>query len=202
MPAFTDLSGQRFGRWLILERSGTKNYPSGARQPQYLCKCDCGNEKIVVSSILRDGSSKSCGCLNAEVRRAICIKRNTTHGLAHTRTYDIWGGMIARCHIESSSGYYKYGARGIHVSDDWRSFENFFRDMGECLEGFSIERSNPFLGYQKGNCEWIPLSDQQKNKTNSAIRCEADLLRLIRLYCEATGETPAQLISKLRESSR
>jgi len=193
MPTFVDLTGQKFGRWIVLRREGSRLYPSGAHQPTYLCRCECGTEKLVASSILRSGSSKSCGCLNNETRRKLCIERNTTHGLANTRTYKIWSGIVTRCCNPKASGYHKYGARGITVSESWRTFEHFFADMGECPPNYSIERENPFIGYTKGNCSWIPLSDQQKNKTNSAIRCKADLVRLIRLYCEATGETPEQL---------
>lgn len=185
MPAFANISGQRFGRWLVLNRSGSKFYPSGTSQPQYFCRCDCGNEKIVAASILKSGSSKSCGCLNTEIRKNLCIQRNTTHGQSKTRTYDIWGGMLSRCHNPQSSGYHKYGAKGITVSDEWKVFETFLADMGECPAGYSIERKNPFIGYRKGNCKWIPLSDQQKNKTNSSITCRADLDRLIAMYEEA-----------------
>lgn len=201
MPTFVDLSGQRYGRWTVKHRSGSKMYPSGNHQPQYLCLCDCGTERVVVSSILRDGSSKSCGCLNNETRSAMCTKRNTTHGAAAKNstsiTYYIWRNMVSRCHSPNSSGYHKYGARGIRVADHWRKFENFIADMGErpSLE-YSIERENPFLGYQPGNCTWIPLSDQQNNKTNSAIRCKVDLLRVIDLYCAATNQTREQLIQE------
>lgn len=188
MPAFANISGQRFGRWLVLNRSGSMFYPSGTSQPQYLCLCDCGNEKIVVASTLKDGSSKSCGCLNAETRKALCIQRNTTHGYAangKSKTYITWQNMLSRCRNPKSSGYYKYGAKGITVSDEWNAFETFLADMGECPPGYSIERKNPFLGYSKKNCTWIPLSDQQKNKTNSSITCRADLDRLIAMYEEA-----------------
>lgn len=32
----------------------------------FLCKCDCGTEKLVSSQDLRNGSSQSCGCLRKE----------------------------------------------------------------------------------------------------------------------------------------
>ncbi len=51
-----DLSGKRFGKWLVISYCKTKN-----KQPFWNCKCDCGTEKVVGSNSLRNGS-KSCHC--------------------------------------------------------------------------------------------------------------------------------------------
>lgn len=51
-----NLTGQRFGRLIVLEDSGAK----------WKCLCDCGNVKDVRSSGLRSGNTKSCGCLHKE----------------------------------------------------------------------------------------------------------------------------------------
>lgn len=53
-----DLIGKRFERWIVIERrENDKNYNS-----RWLCRCDCGSEKIVIGESLRSGRSKSCGC--------------------------------------------------------------------------------------------------------------------------------------------
>ena len=62
MGKFIDLSNQRFGRLLVIERNGTDKYGHAT----FLCKCECGNEKTVDSGSLRNGLTKSCGCLQAE----------------------------------------------------------------------------------------------------------------------------------------
>ncbi len=62
MPKLVDLTGQRFGRLVVLNRE--KNRKSNAT---WLCKCDCGNQKIVVGDYLRTGRTKSCGCLDKEI---------------------------------------------------------------------------------------------------------------------------------------
>ncbi|MCK4640622.1 MAG: hypothetical protein KAU06_04730 [Candidatus Marinimicrobia bacterium] len=68
---FNDLTGQRFGRLIVIKKAnnsrGTKGCPSG--RVRWLCKCDCGKEKIVWGDSLKTGSIKSCGCLNMEVRK-------------------------------------------------------------------------------------------------------------------------------------
>lgn len=77
---FSDtLLQQRFGRWVVVSRQGTNKY----RQSTWLCRCDCGNERIVPGLALRTGSSRSCGCLNTETR----VKRFYTHGLSRTVEY-------------------------------------------------------------------------------------------------------------------
>ena len=62
-----DLTGEKFGRLMVLKRA--KNYvsPKGQQIAQWLCKCDCGNEVVVMGTSLRKGASKSCGCLNKEL---------------------------------------------------------------------------------------------------------------------------------------
>lgn len=62
MNKLIDLMGQKFGRLTVIERA--KNTKDG--RAQWKCKCDCGNELIVRGKNLRNGSTKSCGCLQKE----------------------------------------------------------------------------------------------------------------------------------------
>ena len=60
MPAFIDLTGQRFGQLTVLSRE-----PSGKQGAAWLCKCDCGcGKKTVCGKSLRSGGTKGCGCLH------------------------------------------------------------------------------------------------------------------------------------------
>lgn len=56
-----DMTGQKFGRWTVIGFDCNKN-----RQTMWKCRCDCGTEKSVEGAHLRDGRSKSCGCLTRE----------------------------------------------------------------------------------------------------------------------------------------
>lgn len=71
--------------------------------------------------------------------------------------------MINRCRNKKQRSYELYGGRGIKVDRSWESFENFYKDMGDRPEGYSIERIDPKEDYKPGNCKWIPYKDQGKN---------------------------------------
>ena len=69
MPAQLNLVGQRFTRLLVLEKRGKTQ--SG--QYRYLCRCDCGVEKVVATGELRYGKTKSCGCYSKDKHEQDCI---------------------------------------------------------------------------------------------------------------------------------
>ena len=57
-----DLSGQKFGRLSIVNKTEKRSYGSVV----WLCKCDCGKLKEVRQNKLKSGETRSCGCLNIE----------------------------------------------------------------------------------------------------------------------------------------
>lgn len=61
-----DLTGLKFGRWTVLNYEGRRKEPRGRFTTLWHCRCDCGNEKIITGSSLRNGLSLSCGCLKLE----------------------------------------------------------------------------------------------------------------------------------------
>lgn len=66
-----DLSGmigKRFGRLTVIKREPNHITPGGQKKAMWLCVCDCGNETIVSSQDLKDGHTKSCGCLPTKPR--------------------------------------------------------------------------------------------------------------------------------------
>lgn len=165
MPKLMDLTGQRFGRWTVIDRA-----PDRRRgYPEWNCVCDCGGRGAVRANILRTGQSRSCGCLNREDKRRVCLARNTTHGMSKTPTYDTWQNMITRCHNPAATAYYKYGAKGVTVCDRWReSFEAFLADVGTRPgRAHTIDRIDNARGYEPGNCHWATMKAQQNNRTNN-----------------------------------
>ena len=63
MSLYRDLTGERFNKLVVIKRVENKVSPSGKREAQWLCKCDCGGETVVTTNHLKSGETKSCGCL-------------------------------------------------------------------------------------------------------------------------------------------
>ena len=76
-------SGAKFGRWTVI--SLDKNVYA-CNERAWLCRCDCGTEKIVSERNLLRGKSKSCGCLQRDMAREKAFK----HGGCNERLYSVW----------------------------------------------------------------------------------------------------------------
>lgn len=63
-----DLTDERFGRLICLERIEDIIKKSGRAYQAWNCRCDCGNEKIILREYLINGETQSCGCLIKEGR--------------------------------------------------------------------------------------------------------------------------------------
>ena len=73
MGKLVDLTGQCFGHWKVLERANRQG-----KQAYWVCRCDCGAIKMVGSSSLRSGKSKSCGCKDGSLN-PYYIKNNIVY---------------------------------------------------------------------------------------------------------------------------
>ena len=63
---FKDLIGQKFGRLTVIKRADDYISPKGQHKTRWLCRCECGNEKIVAGGDLTSGNTQSCGCLSID----------------------------------------------------------------------------------------------------------------------------------------
>lgn len=147
---------EKYYRWTVLSHDAPRK--NGARQ--VVVQCECGTEKIKKLSEIRNGYSKSCGCLMEEVNRKACIKRNSKHNKSGTRLHNIWKLMRQRCNNKNASGYRNYGGKGVKVCSDWDkylSFEGWALATGY-TEEMTLERKNSNGDYEPSNCEWITKS--------------------------------------------
>lgn len=153
--------GERFGKLVILEM---------LPRSQLAVRCDCGKEKIVAKHNVKNGSTRSCGC----VRDQKTIERSTKHGNAkrsnHSLTYKAWLAMLTRIDYPEEWKAKYYRDKGITVCDRWREFANFLADMGERpSKGHSIERGDNSKGYEPSNCRWATKAEQARNTSRNVI---------------------------------
>src|ERR1700730_12427648 len=162
------LVGKRFGRWTVITLDGK----SKRGQRKWLCRCDCGEQRVVFGDSLTQGSTKSCGCLHREVSARQIVERSTKHGHCKraqvTGTYVSWISMISRCtNPNNVEGFAKYGAKGVGVCPEWRgSFEAFLESMGDRPTRTTLGRVLDMGNYETENCFWMTPVEQGLNRSN------------------------------------
>lgn len=189
-----------------------KDTPSRPNETAYLCKCDCGNTKLISRNALVRRATLSCGCLvvrqnivgerfglltvtrmtekrnksleilweclcdcGTTVLKSKTYLKNHPHPscgcqehLTKKSGYKSWATMIQRCYNKNTEEYKYYGGRGIKVCDKWlEGFYNFYLDMGDRPEGFTLDRIDVNGDYEKENCRWATIKEQSTNKRNT-----------------------------------
>lgn len=123
-----------------------------------------------------------------------CGHSAVTHGKSSTRLYNVWGGMVHRCHSQDT--YVKgYWQRGIKVCDEWRnSFEAFYTwaiangyDETAPESKCTLDRIDVNGDYCPENCRWVDRKVQANNRTNNHLLTHNGKTQNMKQWAEETG---------------
>lgn len=154
-----NLVGQKFNYLTVIGAVEKRPRKGGSYDYYCLCKCDCGNEKVVGIRHLIYNHVQTCGCNLARIK----------HGMSRTRIYNVWRGMIRRCYDRKSTSYPYYGANGITVCDEWLNSFEAFRDFA-IANGYTDELTIDRHPNNDGNYgpTNVRFATQAENSRNSA----------------------------------
>lgn len=103
-----DLVGLRFNMLLVIKKADPIR-----RHSAFLCKCDCGNERVVIGCLLKSRKVGCCGCSDGDAKRRVKY--------LNRQLYEIWKTMRARCRYKKHIGWPIYGGAGVRVCKEWDS---------------------------------------------------------------------------------
>ena len=146
--------GDKYGKFTVIKEADRKIQPSGLSVRQVLCKCECGNERIV---LLLHLTRNRVGC--------IC-RKHYKHAESKTPIYKLWRSMLWRCDPRQHQ-HSVYFDRGITVCQEWIDsywvFKNWCAENGY-KKGLQIDRKNNDLGYSPDNCRFVTSKQNCNNR--------------------------------------
>ena len=162
MGIFKNRVGDRYGRLLVVSHSGKDK----RNKHLWLCKCDCGNEKIIVSDNLSSGKSNSCGCLKSEflansgfqfkgienredailkVQYSHLKRRNRLKGFTNVITFDEF------CNLSKTKCYYCGLENSREIEDCYNETKTKGKISDTVIKINGIDRIDSNKGYSFDN---------------------------------------------------
>lgn len=104
-PPRKDFIGKRFGKLTVIGYAGKR-----AGMHRWRCRCDCGNETVVGQTLLQNGKTKSCGCLQAAVYKENLELRD---GTSVRILKAVKSGRLIKTNTSGYNGVYFNKKRGL-----------------------------------------------------------------------------------------
>jgi hypothetical protein len=135
--------GQRFHFLVIISESGkTKN---GTKK--WLCKCDCGNETTTITTMLKSGRTKSCGCYKR--------RRKNHRWLGYG---EISGNRMAEIRLRARKKNIPFNLTAQSLWELWVAQQNKCKISGLDINldiNASVDRIDSNDGYTLDNVQWV-----------------------------------------------
>lgn len=197
MGRLKDYTGERFGRLIVIKRVENNKH----NQVRWLCKCDCGNKKIVLANALREGNTRSCGCLKHEQNYINIV--HITHNKSNTRLYNIWKNMKNRCNNPKNRRHKFYYDKGIKVCNEWqKNFMSFYKWAMEngYKENLTIDRIDNNGNYEPNNCRWATITEQNNNQSNNIRIYYNNITYNVKDFCKKYKIKRCTLMQRLKNN--
>ena len=140
MAELKDWTGYRFGRLTVIQKAADRN-----GMYHWLCKCDCGIEKEICIYHLKNGNTKSCGCLHKEIVRKKPYEALYNHFIRNN-------SLIRRieCNLTFEQFVEFTGVTNCYYCGEKIEWSKYNLHNG--FWAFNLDRRNNNIGYVKENC--------------------------------------------------
>lgn len=195
LQADIDLTGQRFGKLVVLKRYRRVGYVQ-----HWTCKCDCGLiTEVPRHNNLMSGMAKACGHCREGKRQPV------THGHStkgYSRTYTSWCSMKRRCKSTKRANADHYALAGVSYDASWEDFSAFLADMGERPDGMTLDRKDGAKGYSKENCRWATPTTQTRNRSIAKTHTQDGCTMYIAEWATEAGLSYSAAYKRIRVKGR
>lgn len=188
--------GRRFGKLVAIAAM-----PTSKNRRMWTCLCDCGNTTVVLEANLKNGNTKSCGCLQKE-RTAANNRARIRHDMSGTPIYKVWLHIKDRCLNENNKDFKHYGGRGVSIDECWKSdFQAFYSYVSKLShfgeKGYSLDRIDNNGDYAPNNVRWATTKEQGNNRrTNRKVEAFGEK-HTVAEWSEMTGIKYRTLMARL-----
>lgn len=199
--SYVNRKGQRFGQLTVIKHVGFNKYD----RPKWRCFCSCGAKLTVVEDNFVEGFVDRCNACYLKLYASFDIPMNTAETSLHTALketcFSAWYNMVHKCLSYSRYSKPFYKDQGITVSERWRKFENFYKDMAPQPSGFVLSRIDKEASYSKENCKWMSTTETMIGRSLGRMS-GGPIGRAVQLKIEDKPKVTPEVIHQVPQADR